>query len=79
MPALWVQREGTFGWARGGLALLTVGLAAQLGPAHCLTCTCSADACTKDTLVSGDTPCVVDGTGVLDHSIEVRPRARPQT
>ena len=76
MPALRVQRA-LFGRARRGLVLLAASLAAQLGPGHCLTCTCSADACTKDTLISGDTPCVVDGAGVLDHSIHVR-AARPQ-
>ena len=65
-----------FGRARRGLVLLAAGLAAQLGPGHCLTCTCSVDACTKDTLVSGDTLCVVDGAGMLDHSIKVR-GARP--
>ena len=75
MPALRVQRA-LFGRARRGLVLLAAGLAAQLGPGHSLTCTCNADVCTKDTLVSGDTPCVVDGAGVLDHSFHVR-GARP--
>ena len=34
----------------GGLLLLAVGLASQLGPGLCEICECSADACTKDTL-----------------------------
>ena len=54
-----------FSGARGGLLLFALGLAIQLGTGLCWgghmpepyppggrTCTCNAEACTKDTLVS---------------------------
>jgi hypothetical protein len=49
----------------------------------CADCECSADACTKDTLVERgtSTPCAVGADGVLGHTINVRagePRRRPR-
>ena len=78
-----MARVPAFGRARAELLLLAVGLASRLGPGHCAWCECSADACTKDTLVvylDTSTPCAVGADGVLGHTIEVRagaPRRRP--
>ena len=56
-PADCLRRSATVDMAKaptagraGGLLLLAVGLASQLGPGLCEICECSADACTKDTL-----------------------------
>jgi hypothetical protein len=78
-----MARVPAFGRAGAELLLLVVGLVSQLGPGLCAKCECSADACTKDTLVvSGtSTPCVVGADGVLGHNIHVRagaPRRREQ-
>ena len=77
-----MARVLTFGRVRAEILLLAIGLASQLGPGLCAKCECSADACTKDTLVETDisTPCIVGADGVLDYHIYVRagaPRRRP--
>ena len=79
-----MARVPAFGRARAELLLLAVGLASRLGPGvlaqGVLECHCSADACTKDTLVESTgsgMPCTVGTDGVLDHRIYVRAGAPP--